>query len=72
MKNVVICAIYLYLWKLQNTNQIIPYGPTSRLYSVCFTLVFIHFDTYIPLPTGLPTKDDTFETTVPNLYCLFS
>ena len=29
--------------KLQNTNQIIPYGPTSRLYSVCSTLVFIHF-----------------------------
>ena len=23
--------------------QIIPYGPTSRLYSVCSTLVFIHF-----------------------------
>ena len=30
--------------KLQNTNQIIPYGPTtSRLYSVFSTLVFIHF-----------------------------
>ena len=28
---------------LQNTNQIIPYGPTSRLYSVNSTLVFIQF-----------------------------
>ena len=28
------------------TNKIIPYGPTSRLYSVCFTLVFIHFATF--------------------------
>ena len=36
----------LYLFtnvKLQNTNQIIPYGPNSRLYSVFSTLVFIHF-----------------------------
>ena len=32
--------------KLENTNQIIPYGPTSRLYSVCSTLVFIHFAGY--------------------------
>ena len=30
--------------KLQDTNQIIPYGPTSRIYSVYSTLVFIHFD----------------------------
>ena len=30
--------------KLQNTNQIIPHEPTSCLYSVCSTLVFIHFD----------------------------
>ena len=29
--------------KLQNTKQTIPNGPNSRLYSVCSTLVFIHF-----------------------------
>ena len=26
----------------------------------------------LPTATGLPTKDETSETTVQNLYCLFS
>ena len=35
--------------KSQNTNQISPYGPTSRLYYVCSALVFIHFGMTLPL-----------------------
>ena len=30
-------------------NQIIAYGPTSRLYFVCSTLAFIHFVQIAPL-----------------------
>ena len=55
-----------------NKDQITPIVSESESLNICIKRESIYFFANTVFDTGLPTKDETLETTVQNLYCLLT